>query len=181
MGIGENLRRIRKQQRFTQTEIARRCGVTPASISGIELGEFNPSAPLLVKIAAALENVSVEDLVEGLPLAPAPEENAVERILQAHGVETRYLTMDGLPDRIQDMDLDEVAAIQQGVLNEIQALLPGLNERHQAGDEAEKAAILREGTEIFWRGETLRWALQARFKGDPDPVEELRRMLATAE
>jgi len=62
--VGQNVKRIREEQRYTQTEIARRCGVTPAAISGMEHGDFTPSTPLLVKLARALD-VSVEELVEG--------------------------------------------------------------------------------------------------------------------
>ena len=75
MNVGQNVKRIREEQRYTQTEIARRCGVTPAAISGLEHGEFTPSTPLLVKLARALD-VSVEELVEGpvlLGKAEAPQ------------------------------------------------------------------------------------------------------------
>jgi putative transcriptional regulator len=60
--VGQNVKRIREEQRYTQTEIARRCGVTPAAISGLEHGDFTPSTPLLVKLARAL-GVSVEELL----------------------------------------------------------------------------------------------------------------------
>ena len=154
--------------------------MTSASISGIEKGEFNPSAPLLVKIAAALENVSVEDLVEGLPLAPAPEENALEQILEAHGVETRYLADDTLPDRIQDMDRDEALAVQHDAVNELGIVLPELFERWKDADHAGQAAIRQEKTEIMLRANALRWAMYAKFHGDPEAVEELKHALARA-
>jgi transcriptional regulator with XRE-family HTH domain len=63
VNVGQNVKRIREEQRYTQTEIARRCGVTPAAISGLEHGDFTPSTPLLVKLARALD-VSVEELLE---------------------------------------------------------------------------------------------------------------------
>jgi putative transcriptional regulator len=62
VNVGQNVKRIREEQRYTQTEIARRCGVTPAAISGLEHGDFTPSTALLVKLARALD-VSVEDLL----------------------------------------------------------------------------------------------------------------------
>jgi transcriptional regulator with XRE-family HTH domain len=62
VNVGQNVKRIREEQRYTQTEIARRCGVTPAAISGLEHGDFAPSTPLLVKLARALD-VSVEELL----------------------------------------------------------------------------------------------------------------------
>jgi transcriptional regulator with XRE-family HTH domain len=75
VNVGQNVKRIREEQRYTQTEIARWCGVTPAAISGLEHGDFTPSTPLLVKLARALD-VSVEELVEGpvlLGKAKAPQ------------------------------------------------------------------------------------------------------------
>jgi putative transcriptional regulator len=62
VNVGQNVKRIREEQRYTQTEIARRCGVTPAAISGLEHGDFTPSTPLLVKLARALD-VSAEELL----------------------------------------------------------------------------------------------------------------------
>ena len=76
MNVGQNVKRIRKEQRYTQTEIARRCGVTPAAISGLEHGDFTPSTPLLVKLARVLD-VSVEELLKGpvlLGKTEAPQE-----------------------------------------------------------------------------------------------------------
>src|SRR5215208_2978270 len=61
--VGQNVKRLREEQRYTQTEIARRCGVTPAAISGLEHGVFTPSATLLVNLARVL-GVSVEELIE---------------------------------------------------------------------------------------------------------------------
>jgi putative transcriptional regulator len=62
VNVGQNVKRIREEQRYTQTEIARRCRVTPAAISGLEHGDFTPSTPLLVNLARALD-VSVEELL----------------------------------------------------------------------------------------------------------------------
>ena len=70
MNVGQNVKRIREEQRYTQTEIARRCGVTPAAISGLEHGDFTPSTPLLVKLARALD-VSVEELLLDKALSAA--------------------------------------------------------------------------------------------------------------
>jgi transcriptional regulator with XRE-family HTH domain len=62
VNVGQNLKRVRKEQRYTQTEIARRCGVTPAAISGLEHDDFTPSTPLLAKLARVL-GVSIDELV----------------------------------------------------------------------------------------------------------------------
>jgi putative transcriptional regulator len=74
VNIGQNVKRIREEQRYTQTEIARRCGVTPAAISAIEHGDFTPSTALLVKLAKAL-SVPVEMLLKETE-EPASSEKA---------------------------------------------------------------------------------------------------------
>jgi putative transcriptional regulator len=72
VSIGENVKRIREEQRYTQTEIARRCGVTPAAISGLEHGDFRPSTSLLARLAEALDVSADELLKEPVPLDEAP-------------------------------------------------------------------------------------------------------------
>jgi putative transcriptional regulator len=86
VNVGQNVKRIREEQRYTQTEIARRCGVTPAAISGLEHGDFTPSTPLLVKLARALD-VSVEELVEGpvlLGKAKVPQAGPINHVRTPH-------------------------------------------------------------------------------------------------
>lgn len=45
----------RKQKNMTQTELARRSGLTRTNISRFESGRYNPSLEMLVRIADALE------------------------------------------------------------------------------------------------------------------------------
>ncbi len=73
MDVGRNVRRIRKEQRYTQTEIARRCGVTPAAISGLEAGDFTPSTALVIKMARALDVEPGELLKESPVSVPLAE------------------------------------------------------------------------------------------------------------
>jgi transcriptional regulator with XRE-family HTH domain len=73
VSIGENVKRVREERGLSQTEVARRCGVAQPSIWGLERGEFNPSAPLLVKLSKALD-VSTDELLaedSSVPLARA--------------------------------------------------------------------------------------------------------------
>ncbi len=110
MSIGENVRQIRQEQRYTQTEIARRCGVTPAAISGLEHGDFTPSTSLLARLARALDVSADALLKEAVPLAEASETEPAElmaprpkvlrprsldELLYRAGLETRWFT---LPD-----------------------------------------------------------------------------------
>lgn len=46
---------VRKAKNMTQEELASRAGTTQGAISLIETGERNPSLPMLMKIAEALE------------------------------------------------------------------------------------------------------------------------------
>jgi transcriptional regulator with XRE-family HTH domain len=91
VSIGENVRQIRQEQRYTQTEIARRCGVTPAAISGLEHGDFTPSTSLLARLAKAL-GVSADALLkEPVPLGEAtlpPELDPTELEDWASGADT---------------------------------------------------------------------------------------------
>ena len=99
MNVGQNIKRIREEQRYTQTEIARRCGVTPAAISGLEHGDFTPSTALLVKIARALEVEPGELLKESAPLGSAP-------VGEAEGP-----TVPSFPD-VLEMDDEELNALR---------------------------------------------------------------------
>jgi transcriptional regulator with XRE-family HTH domain len=91
--VGKNVKRLRKEQRYTQTEIARRCGVTPAAISGLEAGDFSPSTALVVKMARAL-GVEPAELLREPALAAgkdvAPTEGAgpqtLEELLERAGI-----------------------------------------------------------------------------------------------
>ncbi len=53
--VGENIKRIRKDKRMTQRELAKKMGVTHTVISGYERGTRKPKAETLSRIAEALE------------------------------------------------------------------------------------------------------------------------------
>lgn len=50
--LGERLRDLRINQNITQTDLAKRIGVTNALISAIEKGERSPSLEKLMKLAS---------------------------------------------------------------------------------------------------------------------------------
>lgn len=52
--IGAQIRRLRVRQGVSAAELAKRCGMARPNISKIEAGNYNPSARVLQKIAAAL-------------------------------------------------------------------------------------------------------------------------------
>jgi transcriptional regulator with XRE-family HTH domain len=66
--VGENLRQIRLQKGFAQTDLKRISGVGQDTISGIELGKYHPRPSTLRKLAGAL-GVEVEDFYKD-PSAP---------------------------------------------------------------------------------------------------------------
>lgn len=55
MGIGENIKKKRKEAGLTQYELSTRLGVSPAMISQYESGARNPKRETLLKIANALD------------------------------------------------------------------------------------------------------------------------------
>src|SRR5215216_7906706 len=66
--IGHNIRRLRDEKGWNQTELGFRADTSPSIISLIENGKRNPSTSTLAKIAGAL-GVEVVDL---FPKASAP-------------------------------------------------------------------------------------------------------------
>lgn len=52
--FGERLRNTRERQKLTQTELARKSGLTPAAISQLEAGLREPNFSTIVSLASAL-------------------------------------------------------------------------------------------------------------------------------
>jgi transcriptional regulator with XRE-family HTH domain len=53
--VGENIRRYRREKGLSQAEMANRMGVDRAYISGLELGQRNPTIITLWHAAQALD------------------------------------------------------------------------------------------------------------------------------
>lgn len=60
--ISANLLKIRKQQRYTQRELAKLAGLNPNYYAKVERGEGMPSIKTIHKLAKAL-NVTATDIV----------------------------------------------------------------------------------------------------------------------
>jgi transcriptional regulator with XRE-family HTH domain len=60
--IPDNLSRIRKEQHYTQKDLAIRAGLNPNYYAKVERGDGIPSLKTLVKIAKALD-VSISEIV----------------------------------------------------------------------------------------------------------------------
>jgi len=61
--LGENLKRIRTEQKLSQGDIARLLEVHRAYISGIETGKRNPTLATIEKLARVL-NISASELLK---------------------------------------------------------------------------------------------------------------------
>ena len=69
--VGHNVRRLRIAAGLSQAELAERMGVDRAYVSGLELGQRNPTIVTLWHIAKALEVKLRLFFVEGKPRRPA--------------------------------------------------------------------------------------------------------------
>ncbi|UEM18074.1 helix-turn-helix domain-containing protein (plasmid) [Bradyrhizobium barranii subsp. barranii] len=58
--LAANVRRLRKDRKLSQAELASALGVDPAAISLIELKRSNPTVSMLDAIATALKTTSAE-------------------------------------------------------------------------------------------------------------------------
>lgn len=63
MGVGENIKRIRKEKKLTQKQLGERLGVSQAAIGQFENGKSSPRLETIKKIALALD-VSEDKLLD---------------------------------------------------------------------------------------------------------------------
>lgn len=61
--LGATIRRLRRQQKWSQEELAELCGLHPNYVGGIERGERNVSIDNIDKISRAFE-LRVKDLFD---------------------------------------------------------------------------------------------------------------------
>jgi len=64
MSVGERIRKLRKQLKITQDEIAKATGITAQHVSAIEQDKWSPSLEVLPKLANEL-GVSTDYLLSG--------------------------------------------------------------------------------------------------------------------
>lgn len=62
MGLKENIRKLRSEKGWSQTDLAKKIGIHLTHINRIEKGKINPSLDVAAKIAEALE-VSLDYLI----------------------------------------------------------------------------------------------------------------------
>ena len=72
--IGRSIRQIRAAKKATQAEMAKQLAVSPATISGWEIGDFGISLEAATRVAV-WANVSIDWLVTGKDAPPGGEPN----------------------------------------------------------------------------------------------------------
>lgn len=75
--IGNRIRTIRKGQRLTQKQFAKRLGVSSSSVSSYEIGDSLPSIEVLIKLADIGE-VSYDWLLAGCYMARDPQNKIIQ-------------------------------------------------------------------------------------------------------
>ncbi len=90
MDIGENVKKMREEQRLSQKDLSLMAGVQQSTISYIECGEKNPSVDTAIKIAEAL-GVDLNTLAGVKTVPYASNEEIIKRISQALNVDIRIL------------------------------------------------------------------------------------------
>lgn len=103
ISIGERIRSIRKQKKWTQEELAEVSGVEPSNISHIERAATKVSLPTLLRIANALE-VTLDELVF------------------ASLVKSRNVSVQMIDELLQDCTPQELQAIAEIVAHARQVL-----------------------------------------------------------
>ncbi len=71
-GFGENLRRVRRRESFSQEQLGRRASLHRTEIGLLEAGGRVCRIDTLLRLAGALE-VPPEELLEGIVWVPGPE------------------------------------------------------------------------------------------------------------
>lgn len=69
MSIGQNIKSIRKERKYTQNELAKRANISRTYLSDIENDRYNPSIDTLLDIAKALE-IEVISLIDSSNIVP---------------------------------------------------------------------------------------------------------------
>ena len=60
--LGENIKKLRKQKGWSQSELADKASITPTHVNRLETGKYNPSIDVVLRLAQALD-VSLDQLV----------------------------------------------------------------------------------------------------------------------
>lgn len=83
MGIAENLKRLRKNRGWSQTQLAEHIGSHLSHINRIETGKYNPSLDVVQKLAAVFDvtiDYLVSETTEDFQEVRIADKGVVERV-----------------------------------------------------------------------------------------------------
>ena len=111
--IGPRIAALRRERGMSQTELARRIGVSPSALGMYEQGRREPGAQTMVALAEALE-VTTDFLLTGR-VATAGEADALSRLILS-----RVTTADRCLDQRRDRPFsrEELAVLMAALLME---------------------------------------------------------------
>ena len=81
--VGENIRRERQKQHYSQNALAKKAGIAQATLNAIEASTKNPSVDTVILLASALDVTAAELLGEALPQRAAVLSPIERRLLAA--------------------------------------------------------------------------------------------------
>lgn len=167
--IGEQIRRRRNQRSMSAAELARRAGLSKATLSGLESGTGNPTIDTLDAVAQAL-GVPLADILTApepagstlIPGTDTPDEpvawELLQRVAAGHQVETWRLRLapgaafDGVPHAEGTREQIVVAhgGVRAGHLDDLHDLTPGdclvfdgtVPHSYLAGDDGVDAVVI---------------------------------------
>lgn len=179
------VRRLRQEKGWNQTELAFYAGLAPSVISEIETGKRNPSAGTLHKLAEALD-VDVPDLFERtqdlkaqapLPFEEGPQRRiaAEDEAIRAQREAYRYLRawrsyIDYLARRWEVAGREPTAEQVRDVLGALEQLIAaGVFDISKVHNEADRFEV-----DMLWKGvDRLRGAAEKAVAAEE--AEQLRR------
>lgn len=83
MSLADNLKRLRKKRRWSQTRLAEQIGSLLSHINRIETGKYNPSLDVVQKLAAVFDvtiDYLVSDTDEDFKEVRIEDKNLMERV-----------------------------------------------------------------------------------------------------
>jgi len=141
--VGAQIRLRREQRGMSASELARRAGVSKATLSGLESGRSNPTIDTLDAVAVAL-GIPLADLlapttptqpqvVRATPVTDRPQQEMLRRVSGAHQVEVWRLRLpahteyDGVPHATGTLEHLVLASghLSAGPTGDLTELTPG--------------------------------------------------------
>lgn len=83
MSLADNLKRLRKKRRWSQTQLAQQIGAHLSHINRIETGKYNPSLDVVQKLATVFDvtiDYLVSDTDEDFKEVRIEDKNLMERV-----------------------------------------------------------------------------------------------------